>query len=375
MNYGFNSSLYGKVFAVPGVLVEKHLRLAGAAQLKALLWLLYHSGESCDDEELSRVLGLSRGDVCDAMQYWIDNGLVFACEDRADVLSEKENAKKTNGVNGVLNAKTSPATAESSDSKTAGGNRLQTAKAAVSADKNDGKDISESDKKQINAAVSENAKKTLTRAEAIKFAVSDPETAWLLKEAQVRFARPLSSSETVNLVALHINDGLPCAVILMIIEYASAGEHCNIRYISSVAAQWLADEIDTVEKAEAHLKRVEILGGYWRKVLSAFSLEFRRPSNREQIYAERWIGQWHFSQKMLRKAYDICVDATGKMNMSYIDKVLSAWHDSGVKTPEEADKVSSEKRKSKSKKPADDAGKGSFETSDISGLFWQPDKS
>ena len=95
MNYGFNSSLYGKVFAVPGVLVEKHLRLAGAAQLKALLWLLYHSGESCDDEELSRVLGLSRGDVCDAMQYWIDNGLVFACEDRADVFSAKEGIQET----------------------------------------------------------------------------------------------------------------------------------------------------------------------------------------------------------------------------------------------------------------------------------------
>lgn len=373
MNYGFNSSLYGKVFAVPGVLVEKHLRLAGAAQLKALLWLLYHSGESCDDEELSRVLGLSRGDVCDAMQYWIDNGLVFACEDRADVFSAKEGIQETNGVS---SAKISPNTAEANDNGgTAGGNEFKKAKTSPLSDRNDGEEGSVSGKKTINAVVSENAKRTLTRAEAIKFAMNDPETAWLLKEAQVRFARPLSSSETVNLVALHINDGLPCAVILMIIEYASASDHCNMRYISSVAAQWLSDEIDTVEKAEAHLKRVEILGGYWRKVLSAFSLEFRRPSNREQIYAERWIGQWHFSQKLLRKAYDVCIDATGKMNMSYIDKVLSAWHDAGVKTPEDADRVSAEKRQSKSKKTAEDGmRKESFETSDISGLFWQPDK-
>ena len=374
MNYGFNSSLYGKVFAVPGVLVEKHLRLAGAAQLKALLWLLYHSGESCDDEELSRVLGLSRGDVCDAMQYWIDNGLVFACEDRADVLSAKEGIQETNGVS---SAKIIPNTAGANDNGgTAGGNEFKKAKTSPLSDRNDGEEGSEGAEKPINAVVSENAKKTLTRAEAIKFAMNDPETAWLLKEAQVRFARPLSSSETVNLVALHINDGLPCAVILMIIEYASASDHCNMRYISSVAAQWLSDEIDTVEKAEAHLKRVEILGGYWRKVLSAFSLEFRRPSNREQIYAERWIGQWHFSQKLLRKAYDVCIDATGKMNMSYIDKVLSAWHDAGVKTPEDADRVSAEKRHSKSKKAANNGMcESTFETSDILNLFWQPDKS
>ena len=127
------------------------MRLAGAAQLKALLWLLYHSGESCDDEELSRVLGLSRGDVCDAMQYWIDNGLVFACEDRADVLSAKEGIQETNGVS---SAKISPNTAEANgNGGTAGGNEFKKAKTSPLSDRNDGEKGSEGAEKPINAVV------------------------------------------------------------------------------------------------------------------------------------------------------------------------------------------------------------------------------
>ena len=45
MEYKMNLGSWNSVFAVPGDIVDKHLRLAGAAQLKVILWTLRHAGE------------------------------------------------------------------------------------------------------------------------------------------------------------------------------------------------------------------------------------------------------------------------------------------------------------------------------------------
>lgn len=62
------------------------------------------------------------------------------------------------------------------------------------------------------------------------------------------------------------------------------------------------------------------------------SIEHRRPSAKEQQAADRWVNEWGFSQEMLRAAYDQCVDATTKISIPYINKILEKWYKSGVKT-------------------------------------------
>ena len=76
MRYRIDLGAWNSVFAVPTVLVDRHLKLAGAVQLKALLWLLRHGGEPADEDTLSAALGVSRGDVADAMLYWESCGLI-----------------------------------------------------------------------------------------------------------------------------------------------------------------------------------------------------------------------------------------------------------------------------------------------------------
>ena len=40
MNYTLRPELLGDIFAVPAAVVDEHIRLAGSAQLKVLLWAL-----------------------------------------------------------------------------------------------------------------------------------------------------------------------------------------------------------------------------------------------------------------------------------------------------------------------------------------------
>jgi DNA replication protein DnaD len=40
---------------------------------------------------------------------------------------------------------------------------------------------------------------------------------------------------------------------------------------------------------------------------------------------------------MIGAAYDVTVGATGKASVSYAGKVLAAWYEAGIKTPDEAE--------------------------------------
>ncbi|MBQ9993945.1 MAG: hypothetical protein IJP17_04465, partial [Clostridia bacterium] len=82
MDYSINLGAWRSVFAVPGEVVDKHLRLAGAAQLRALLYILRHSDSKIDLSELSLAIGLSEGDTADAVEYWVTCGLLSHDEHR-----------------------------------------------------------------------------------------------------------------------------------------------------------------------------------------------------------------------------------------------------------------------------------------------------
>ena len=157
------------------------------------------------------------------------------------------------------------------------------------------------------------------------------------------------------------NLGLESAVVRMIIQHCASIDKCNTRYIEKMALSWANSEIDTVEKAESHLLLMEQLKKEWATVCSAFGIEYRLPTEKEQNYAHTWIKEWRFNKKMLKLAYDVCVDAKGKLIIAYVHKVLEKWHDDGISTPEMVAKANDERKQPKtSKKTLKDAGKKSY---------------
>ena len=138
-----------------------------------------------------------------------------------------------------------------------------------------------------------------------------------------------------GLVWLHDGEGMSCEVIIMLLEYTSAIGKNNIRYIEATALSWLKEGIDTVAKAENYIVELEKSRQEWRKISSAFGIDRPVPSKNEQTYATRWLREWRFSMKMIKAAYDICADNTGKMSLSYMNKILASWHDGGITKPED----------------------------------------
>ena len=76
MNLCMNLGTWNAIFAVPCEVIDKHIKLAGGAQLKVLLFMLRHAGEKLSLAKIAVALSMTELDVKDSMQYWIETNIL-----------------------------------------------------------------------------------------------------------------------------------------------------------------------------------------------------------------------------------------------------------------------------------------------------------
>ncbi|MCI1955932.1 MAG: DnaD domain protein [Oscillospiraceae bacterium] len=300
MSYSINLGAWNSVFAVPCSVVDDNLKLAGSVQLKVLLWALRHAGKPFEAQDISDALGIDRADVCDAMLYWQETGLIAASDGRL-----------------------APA-----ESKT----------------ENSGESTAFQPEAKADAAKEEKPRRVLSRpqkpdSEFVSKRISEStEIACLMQSAQEILGRLISGGESATLLMIHDDFGLPSDVIVMLMQYASSIGKANMRYIEKAAMNWADEGIATHEKAEEKLRLLAENQKAWRTVEQAIGISHRLPSKREEAYAPTWINEWGFSPEMIREAYDRTIDsAGGKYSPGYMNSILRRWHEAGISTAKQAE--------------------------------------
>lgn len=316
MEFKLDLGAWGGIFAVPCRVVDEHLRLAGAAQLKVLLYCLRHNDKEISDVTLSKALGISKADVCDAMQYWSQVGLINMAnsEDKADISL----AASTNAQMNIDNS------ADKQENESAS-HDVQ----PIKPEADDNTEAIHKQKKIAPITTKPSGYEVNQRAE------ESEEIAFLLQETQMRLSRMITHSESSTLVYLHDYVGLPTSVILMVMQYAAAHGKCNMRYIEKVALQWAEEDIYTFELAEKKIKDLEIFEDNWGSLLKTMGLDKRTASPTERKYLTKWLNEWGFSMEIIKLAYYECADNTHKVIFKYIDKVLESWYNAGIKTADD----------------------------------------
>ena len=66
-----NLGKWGSIFPVPNSVVDEDIKLATENQLKVLLYVLRHNGDTLTEEILSDKLGINSDDVTDALNFWV----------------------------------------------------------------------------------------------------------------------------------------------------------------------------------------------------------------------------------------------------------------------------------------------------------------
>ena len=311
MNYSIDPEVWSSVFALPGLIVDRYIKLAGKSQLRVILYLLRHSGREMAMGELSDALALHPDEVSQALTFWMEAGVLL----RPDG-GEKETGKASSKPGLAAAPPVQPRPIQSP---------------------------------QPSATIPKDAPPAVRPRAVTRAPMNDPaviarrisesdEIKTLVGEAEVILGKNLRAWEADILISLHDADDMPVDVIVMALHYAAAQGKTTLKYIEKMAQNWIEEGIDTIEKAEQKIRMIQAAANAWNKVCALFRIEARKPSTREGDYVLRWVEEWNMSDGLLLLAYDRCVDATGKMKFAYMNKILSAWHEKGYATEKEMEK-------------------------------------
>lgn len=324
MNFSVNpSALMGLNFSVPIAVTDKHLKLAGAAQIKVLLWLLRHCAENPSTEEMCKALNMKSADATDAMQYWVECGIVLEENASESAPSAQPQVEQTPLPSPAVQASTEP---------------------------------KELEKIVITKPTSEQIMKRAKESAEIRF---------MFNEAQQKLGRTIGYDSQATLLMIHDSYGLPVEVLLMLIEYCVSIGKSSIGYIAKVAKDWGEREIDTLEKADEQIQGLRRCEGLWKRFCELTGIRTPRPTASQSAYLRKWNSEYGFGIELIYSAYEEMANHTDRISFQYMNKILQNWYESGYKTAEDIENGKAQRLMQKQGKSKPAASQGYEASYDI----------
>jgi len=169
--------------------------------------------------------------------------------------------------------------------------------------------------------------------------------------------RELSQNEIFVFLDWMDDYGFPPEIVVMLIEDCYSRNKKDLPYLKQVAKNWFDAGVDSQEKAIEYANRHKEKWQKYSKVLNFLRIG-RQPTAVEEEMLQKWFYEYSFSDEAVLKACELTIK-TLKPSFSYIDKVLSEWHDKNIKTIDEIEAYLSRKP-SKDNKDGAKAPKRSF---------------
>lgn len=164
----------------------------------------------------------------------------------------------------------------------------------------------------------------------------------LLSEVEVALGKRLSPSDTRILLEIFDHLALPPEVIYLLVmwqiqEYEDRyglGRKPRMSMIRTAAYRWKESGVDTLEAAEAYLKKLEYYRSQEGELLAAVGITGRKAAAGERKYLAAWT-EMGFPPETVALACDRTITNTGAMKWAYCNAILKRWHREGLHTPEE----------------------------------------
>ena len=298
MEYQICYENWKNTFSVPSCVTDEYLSGCGAVQLKVLLLLLRHSASPLSIADLSDILSIPQADIRDALNHWVSAGILKKIPE-SDTASLAEDESLENNLSALSSeTKKAPPTGSSTASRP--------------------------------------SPARMTANEIHELTQRQPVIRSLLHETEALLGKTLTSTDISTIISLYDWAGIPANIILMAVAYCVSIDKRNLRYIEKTALSWQEMGLDNDKAIEKYLDSQTIRYKQQQEVQNAFGIHDRRLTSKEQKWIDQWYGEFHFSIDMIRLAYEKTVDNTGKVSFPYIHKILSAWHQKGLRTLEEA---------------------------------------
>lgn len=295
MKYKINLGIWNGIFCVPNAVADDCLKLARGNDLKVLLYLLRNSGISFDENEIAEYLSITNEQVEESIGFWKQRGIIDLNESGEIIPS----GNKT------------PVFAERKENNVVSANTLDPIR-----------------KIEIDRTPDFTPKEIATTVRGNEMAD------YLFKHCEMLYGRPLKHNEQRTLMIILEDACLPVEVALILVDYCFSVNKATPAYMRTVALDWVENGITTIDKAEekaAELKNLDSAINRFKKMFEVTSA----LSKQQKEYIDKWVNVYGFSDEMVNEAYQITLNATGKLAFQYMNKILDGWHSNGITTPEQ----------------------------------------
>lgn len=307
--FTLNPSYYGSVFVTPKIIVEKYIKMASFCALKSLLWILNNQGGNFSVEEIAKAVGSSQADTKEAVEYWVNEGILIKNGDSTPVPSptvsdshlKKEEVKEEKKP--VAEVKDKPSAPE-----------IKLVRPTY---------------EQVSQRIAE-----------------DDNIAGLLNQAQIMLGKSLGFNNQSAFIQMYDDYGLSVEVILTLIQYCINIGKKSTAYMLSVAKIFYEKDIDTLEKANEFIDRNKKVIKIYEEFCQFTGISAPTPTPKQTDYFLSW-DDMGLSVEMMVLAYNETIDRKGKINFNYTNKILENWHESGYKTPKDVENAREAYKKQK----------------------------
>lgn len=347
MAVDFKSSFKVSATLVSNEFIDTYMASANGEYIKEYLFLLRHEGEAVTVSMIADAVNHTESDVARALSYWKKVGALEESVDKVPVngsaVDKCPAAAQIACAGGVIVENMESSLSEAFPEANAGVHssygyvdgpvKGSVAGTVTCVDA----DVPEKRASVLTAPVPEPAlaqvpvKKTEPRPvyspEQISGLAGDEDFSQLLYIAQKYMNKVFTQRECE--VFAYLYDGLHMTAELLeyLVEYCVQGGHTSIRYIETVAINWLETGLKTVEDAKAYAS------SFTRDsfaVMKAFGLNDRKPGDAEREMIDRWFKTYGFTRELVLEACNRTLTATHAPSFKYADKILSCWKKAGV---------------------------------------------
>ncbi len=189
-------------------------------------------------------------------------------------------------------------------------------------------------------------------AEELANSIKDKKLSSLIEAAEAQCGRVFNTADISILVGLTEELGLDSAYILTLLAFCDGdnGDKKPLRYAERVAFRLFELGVDTYEALEEYIEKQNRLRSLEGRLRNMFGIGSRKLSVREEKAFMSWCCEYGYGEELIGAAYDVTVNATGQASVSYAGKILSHWHECGVKTVGEAEALLQKEREEKGAK-------------------------
>lgn len=283
INYG------NKVVSLPHGAVDAMQRASGN-DVKVLVWLCAYEGK-LDEKKAAKHLGLGEDEIRASVAFWRGAGVIEVGDEGVSEVSEQKISNVT------VVEPTVPA-----------------------------------DAKKLRASEELPRYSTDELANVLE---SRADAAALIDECQ-RIAGKVFNVKEINvLVGLVDYLGLEPEYVMMLLTYCVGMGKKSLHYLEKTAFGLYDAGVITGDQLSEELRRREAAGEAEGQIRGLFGVGERAFTTKEKKFISAWINELGYSMDIIKKAYEIAADATGKSSMPYANSVLERWNAVGLRTLEE----------------------------------------